>query len=447
MGEATEHIYGGGEQYTYLDLKSRNYPMWVREQGVGRNKSDIVTQVMDYLYHGGGDYHTTYWPQASYLSSRKYYIESTFAGYHELDFTVEDRNTIYWHYSVPEAGVEGATCTTCHISILIKPTLMEIVQSLNPGQPPLPDWVYNGAILGVQGGTDKMLGYLNQARDHGVQVSAMWIQDWSGKIVTSFGTRVFWNWRWNETWYPDLNNVIQELDVEGVKVTVYLTPHLNIDGDVYQSAEDEQYWLTTDNGTLLQDFGEFLVATADIIKPPPDCNCINVGRDWYKRMIKENVLDLGLAGWMADFGEYTPMEARTKFGGRWWGKDEEEILHQTISQEWAALNREVVEEENKLGDILFWMRSGGIQSKFHQVMSWGGDQLVDWSQSDGLPSSIVSALSLATSGMGLTHSDIGGYTGEPLVGLIRSKELFLRWAEYAAFTPLMRTHEVLITSQ
>ena len=43
--------------------------------------------------------------------------------------------------------------------------------------------------------------------------------------------------------------------------------------------------------------------------------------------------------------------------------------------------------------------------------------------------------------MGLTHSDIGGYTGEPLVGLIRSKELLLRWTEYAAFTPVMRTHE------
>ena len=159
-------------------------------------------------------------------------------------------------------------------------------------------------------------------------------------------------------------------------------------------------------------------------------------------MIKENVLDLGFAGWMADFGEYTPLEARTSMAARWWGEDQGEVLHQTISQEWAALNREVVEEAGKLGDILFWMRSGGLQSKFHQVMSWGGDQLVDWSQSDGLPSSIVSALSLATSGMGLTHSDIGGYTGEPRIGLVRTKELFLRWAEYSTFTPLMRTHEV-----
>ena len=37
-------------------------------------------------------------------------------------------------------------------------------------------------------------------------------------------------------------------------------------------------------------------------------------RDNYKTMIKENVLDLGIAGWMADFGEYTPLEARTRCG-------------------------------------------------------------------------------------------------------------------------------------
>ena len=102
-------------------------------------------------------------------------------------------------------------------------------------------------------------------------------------------------------------------------------------------------------------------------------------------------------------------------------------------------------------------------------------------RSDGLPSSIVSALSLATSGMGLTHSDIGGYTGlktfglnmntmhwddgtwlekklhpiayslceltgSGLFGLVRTKELFLRWAEYSVFSPIMRTHEVCLTS-
>ncbi len=92
---------------------------------------------------------------------------------------------------------------------VVKDSLLEIVQSVNPGQPPIPGWVQEGAIIGVQGGTETMLEILSEADEYGVAVSGMWIQDWSGKIVTGLGTRVFWNWRWNETWYPDLDNVIQ----------------------------------------------------------------------------------------------------------------------------------------------------------------------------------------------------------------------------------------------
>jgi len=43
--------------------------------------------------------------------------------------------------------------------------------------------------------------------------------------------------------------------------------------------------------------------------------------------------------------------------------------------------------------------------------------------------------------MGISHSDIGGYTSRSEIGIRRSKELLLRWAEYSAFTPIMRTHE------
>jgi len=158
-------------------------------------------------------------------------------------------------------------------------------------------------------------------------------------------------------------------------------------------------------------------------------------------LIKQNLIDFGFAGWMADFGEYTPMGATSKYADRWWGMESGEVLHQSFSQAWASLNREAVEEAGKIGEVMYWMRSGGLKSKQHQVMAWAGDQTVDWTKSDGLPSSIVSALSLATSGMGLTHSDIGGYTGSGLFGLVRTKELLLRWAEYSVFSPIMRTHE------
>ena len=56
---------------------------------------------------------------------------------------------------------------------------MKTVQKINPGQPEMPEWIYNGAILGVQGGTDRMLDILKQAQDNDVAVSGLWIQDWS----------------------------------------------------------------------------------------------------------------------------------------------------------------------------------------------------------------------------------------------------------------------------
>ena len=42
-----EFIWGGGEQYSYFNLRQgENYPIWIREQGVGRNKSSYLTQVI-----------------------------------------------------------------------------------------------------------------------------------------------------------------------------------------------------------------------------------------------------------------------------------------------------------------------------------------------------------------------------------------------------------------
>ena len=52
--------------------------------------------------------------------------------------------------------------TDCNIIFTVKPSLMEIVQAINPGQTAVPEWVHQGAILGVQGGTDRMLQILNQ---------------------------------------------------------------------------------------------------------------------------------------------------------------------------------------------------------------------------------------------------------------------------------------------
>jgi len=128
-----------------------------------------------------------------------------------------------------------------------------------------------------------------------------------------------------------------------LKVLGYVTAHLNTDGDVYANASGrDDFWLTNSpaagGGRLLQDFGEFTVATVDLFTPPPDCNCLNMGRAWYKQLITENLLGLGFAGWMADFGEYTPISARSRFASRWWGEEHGgEILHQGMRRNFLTI--------------------------------------------------------------------------------------------------------------
>ncbi|WP_366545420.1 TIM-barrel domain-containing protein, partial [Salmonella enterica] len=87
-----------------------------------------------------------------------------------------------------------------------------------------------------------------------------------------------------------------------------------------------------------------------------------------------------------------------------------EIMHNAWPALWAKCNYEALQETGKLGEILFFMRAGYTGSQKYSTMMWAGDQNVDWSLDDGLASVVPAALSLAMTGHGLHHSDIGGYT-------------------------------------
>ena len=61
------------------------------------------------------------------------------------------------------------------------------------------EYCYCCCILVVQ-----MMDRLRQANASGISVVGLWIQDWSGTKLTPFGTRVFWDWQWDQTHYPGM---------------------------------------------------------------------------------------------------------------------------------------------------------------------------------------------------------------------------------------------------
>ena len=414
LAEPGEHVTGGGEQFSALDLRGRRYPIWTREQGVGRNKLTEVTRLADASDGGGGDYHTTFFPQPVILSSRLYFAQLLNYEYAELDFEDERFHEIaVW--SAKTRFVFGAGESI--------PALVKRLTGLLGRQPALPDWALRGLWLGVQGGTARATELERRCREHGVDLSAVWIQDWEGKRVTSFGKRLQWDWRWNRELYPELDRVIRE-DRDTIWMG-YINPYLVEGGVLFREAAERGYFVKRADGRdYLFDFGEYDCGVVDLTMPE--------AYEWYKSVIKTNLIGLGFRGWMADFGEYLPADAVCHGGSGLERHNEWPAL-------WARCNREAVEECGLLGDCVFFMRAGATFSQRYATLLWAGDQCVDWSEDDGLPSVITAALTLGMSGFGLHCSDIGGYT--TLFHLRRDEELLLRWLEFACFTPVMRTHE------
>ncbi len=417
--DVDEHCYGCGEQMSYFDMRGRHFPLWTGEPGVGRDKTTYVTWRSDVENKGGGDYYNTYFPQPTYVSSRRYYLHVDSSAYADFDF----RNPDFHELQIWEVPAS--------IRIEAAPTFLELLEKESAffgRQPELPDWVYNGLIIGVQGGNERSFGLMEKTLDHGIKVSGVWCQDWCGKRVTSFGKRLQWDWHFHPEMYPDLPGEIEKLHARGIKFLGYINPYLVNDGELYRKGKEADVFAKKADGTeYLVDFGEFDCAIPDLTDPK--------AYQWFKdEVIKKHSLDIGIDGWMADFGEYLPTDDLVLHSG-----NSPMIEHNHWPALWAKCNYDALVETGKLGEVVYFMRAGFTGNQKYCTLMWEGDQSVDFSIHDGLASVVCGALSLGMTGCGLTHSDIGGYTS--LFGNCRTKEVFLRWAEMAAFTAVMRTHE------
>ncbi len=415
--DQAEKVYGCGEQMTHFNMRGKHFPLWTSEPGVGRNKETYVTWQADVKDKAGGDYYTTNYPQTTFVSSKKYFCHLQTTAYADFDFRNDEFHELQC-WNIPEFMLFDAEESF--------PDLMENLTGFFGRQPELPEWMYNGIILGFQGGTQMVWDKLEAVKSAGVKVSSVWCQDWQGVKYTSFGKRLQWNWQWNPEVYPDLDKQIHIIKEAGIRFLGYINPYVLEDFPLYNEAKEKGYLATKlDGSDYVVDFGEFDCGVVDFTNPEA---C-----EWYKGVIQKEMIDFGLDGWMADFGEYLPTDCAL-FNGR-----SAELEHNDWPRRWAKVNYEAIAEKDKTNDIYFFMRAGaaGMQGYCHSL--WAGDQSVDWSMDDGLASVIPAALSSGLMGNGLHHSDIGGYT--TLHGMKRTKELFMRWTEMAAFTPVMRTHE------
>lgn len=147
-------------------------------------------------------------------------------------------------------------------------------------------------------------------------------------------------------------------------------------------------------------------------------NAIDLLRAYWKAR-----LDLGVAGTMVDFADLVPRDALFYDGSNgeqmhnWYVHLYDRSIHQVF-------------EERRGDDFILFARGAapGTQADAGQM---AGDHASDFR---GLNESLTGGLSLSTSGFSNWGSDVGGYFGKA------DEEVYLRWIEFGAFSPLMRFH-------
>lgn len=421
FAEPGECVWGGGEQMSYVALNGRRFPIWTSEPGVGRDKSTELTRIMDEQGMAGGDYWNSNYPQPTFLTSRWIATHLDESCYSVLDFSDPAEHRVeVWKDS---AGFEFFAADG-------PVELVGLLSERFGRQPPLPDWAIGGAILGLKSGAssfDRMERFI----EAGTAVSGLWCEDWAGIRETSFGRRLFWDWHVGERSvqrYPALESRIADLKARGIRFLAYANPYLAVDGELYaEAAASGHFALRLDSDEpYLVDFGEFDCGVVDFTRAE--------SRAWFaERVLGQEMLDKGIDGWMADFGEYLPVDLRLADGS-----DPMEA-HNLWPVLWAEVNAMALSSRGRTGDALFFMRAGFSGVQRHCPLLWAGDQSVDFTRHDGIGTVIAGALSSGLVGNAYSHSDCGGYTS--LHGNIRSRELLERWCELAAFAPVMRSHE------
>ena len=170
-------------------------------------------------------------------------------------------------------------------------------------------------------------------------------------------------------------------------------------------------------------------------------------RSWFTDVLKTQVWNAPISGFMSDFGEYTPVSSDTRLYDM---VSDAFFFHNQYPFLWASFQREVVGQLGLQDEALIFHRSASMSANRHMNLFWGGDQNVDWGVNDGIKSVVTILGNMGLSGYSQSHSDVGGYTNTLTYAgfnVTRSAELLGRWGELAAVSSsVFRSHEGNIPS-
>ncbi len=403
-------FFGFGEQYAGRDLRGAAFPLFVSEQGIGRDGPEQGVSVT-------GNLHTTYYPMPYFLDARGSGVLVRSDQRVSVDLCARDEAVAF---------IEVERLEPVELVVFHGPTPKDVVRQLGDevGRAPAPPaWAY-GPWIAAQGGRDVVLGVADALEQADIPVTAIWSQDWTGaRANVGGGYGVQYRWRADEELYPDLAGMIADLHQRDIRFLGYANPFVVTNLEHFAEMEQANLLIRDADGkAIVHGSPAFDASHPDLSRPE--------ARAYVKGFLRKMVTELGMDGWMADFGEWVPLNVVPADGSH------PRAFHNRYPEAWHRLSREVMDEVRPDGDYAVFSRSGWTGDQSVAQIVWVGDQEATFSPTDGLPTVVPAMLDLGLAAVPFVTHDIAGFSGGP-----STKELFMRWTELGAFTPIFRTHE------
>lgn len=235
---------------------------------------------------------------------------------------------------------------------------------------------------------------------------------WQGQNNSGMG-----NFKWYAPNYSNPVGMIDRFSKLGVKTVCISEPYFTSASANYAEAKRKGYF-ADDDVSGMEWLGSSPVGLIDATNPE--------AMDWMWSLYKPRTSE-GIAGWWLDLGEPERHDADSRHAG---GTVSE--VHNEFGNLWVERIYRGLKEDFPSVRPFLMPRAGTAGMQRFATFPWTGDIKRSWA---GLQAQIPALLSAGMSGIGYMGSDVGGFAASDT-----DPQLYLRWVEFATFSPMMRTH-------
>jgi oligosaccharide 4-alpha-D-glucosyltransferase len=246
---------------------------------------------------------------------------------------------------------------------------------------------------------------------------------WFGKTIQE----TLGNLDWDKDNWPQPDKMIRGFAQENIN-TILITEPFTIEGTKeFKSSLPHLALDSTGKPFRLTEFYFGKGGLIDLFRKP--------AQQWFWQFYKRET-DRGVAGWWGDLGEpeHHPkaiMHNLSDLGiKRRVGANE---IHNIYGHYWSGMVYENWIRDYPDKRLFFLNRAGYAGSQRYSIFPWTGDVGRNWS---GYRAQMPTLQGMGLSGVPFIHSDAGGFAMTDKA----DPELYIRWLQFAAYTPIFRPH-------